>query len=114
MSRRPHAPTDKTRAEVSALCSFGITQDEIATYLDIDIKTLCKHYRKELDTGAIKANAAMAKRLFDAGIKDGSVPAMIFWLKTRARWRETDNQSVDSDGSITINVIKAKKPENVD
>jgi hypothetical protein len=56
----------------------------------------------------------MAKRLFDAGVKDGSVPAMIFWLKTRARWRETDNQSVDSDGSITINVIKAKKPENVD
>jgi hypothetical protein len=96
------------------LCSFGITQDEIASFLNIDIKTLCKHYRRELDTGATKANAAMAKRLFDAGVKDGSVPAMIFWLKTRARWRETDNQSVDSDGSITINVIKAKKPENVD
>ena len=97
MSRRPHAPTDKTRAEVSALCSFGITQDEIATYLDIDIKTLCKHYRKELDTGATKANAAMAKRLFDAGVKDGSVPAMIFWLKTRARWRETDNLVSETD-----------------
>lgn len=97
MSRRPHAPTDKTRAEVSALCSFGITQDEIATYLDIDIKTLCKHYRRELDTGAVKANAAMAKRLFDAGVKDGSVPAMIFWLKTRARWRETDNLVSETD-----------------
>ena len=97
MSRRPHIPTDKTRAEVSALCSFGITQDEISTYLDIDIKTLCKHYRRELDTGAVKANAAMAKRLFDAGVKDGSVPAMIFWLKTRARWRETDNLVSETD-----------------
>jgi hypothetical protein len=116
MSRRPHAPTDKTRAEVSALCSFGITQDEIATYLDIDIKTLCKHYRKELDTGAIKANAAMAKRLFDAGIKDGSVPAMIFWLKTRARWRETDNLVSETDDkkerksySITLAVKDASE-----
>ena len=114
MSRRPHAPTEKTRAEVSALCSFGITQDEISTYLNIDIKTLCKHYRKELDTGAIKANAAMAKRLFDAGIKDGSVPAMIFWLKTRARWRETDNLVSETDDTITINVIKATKPKDED
>ena len=105
MSRRPHAPTEKSRAEVSALCSFGITQDEIATYLDIDIKTLCKHYRRELDTGAIKANAAMAKRLFDAGIKDGSVPAMIFWLKTRARWRETDNK--DINGGETVDMASA-------
>ena len=114
MSRRPHTPTDKTRAEVSALCSFGITQDEISTYLNIDIKTLCKHYRKKLDTGAIKANAAMAKRLFDAGVKDGSVPAMIFWLKTRARWRETESQQSEGDGSITINVIKATKPKDED
>lgn len=88
MSRIPHSPSDKSRAEVSALCSFGITQAEIATYLDIDIKTLCKHYRRELDVGVTKANAAMAKRLFDAGVKEGSVPAMIFWLKTRAQWSD--------------------------
>ncbi len=116
MSRRPHQPTDKTRAEVSALCSFGITQEEISTYLDIDSKTLRKYYARELDTGTIKANAAMAKRLFDAGIKDGSVPAMIFWLKTRARWKETDNESrSDNDDNkqankaIEIRIIDATK-----
>ena len=104
MSRPPHSPTEKTRAEVSALTSFGITQDEISTYLDIDLKTLRKHYRRELDTGATKANAAMAKRLFDAGIKDGSVPAMIFWLKTRARWRETDN---NANGEVAVDMASA-------
>lgn len=109
MSRRAHAPTDKTRAEVSALTSFGITQDEISTYLDIDLKTLRKHYRRELDTGTIKANAAMGKRLFDAGIKDGSVPAMIFWLKTRARWKEGEEgtQQNESISNIKIEVISA-------
>ena len=97
MSRRPHAPTDKTKAEVSALTSFGITQEDISAYLDIDSKTLRKYYERELLTGTVKANAAMAKRLFDAGIKDGNVPAMIFWLKTRARWKETP-QEVELSG----------------
>ena len=104
MGKPAHVPTEKTRAEVSALTSFGITQDEISTYLDIDLKTLRKHYRRELDTGTTRANAAMAKRLFDAGIKDGSVPAMIFWLKTRARWRETDN---NANGGETVDMASA-------
>ena len=104
MGKPAHVPTDKTRAEVSALTSFGITQDEISTYLDIDLKTLRKHYRRELDTGTTRANAAMAKRLFDAGVKDGSVPAMIFWLKTRARWRETDN---NANGEAAVDMASA-------
>ena len=116
MGKPAHVPTDKTRAEVSALTSFGITQDEISTYLDIDLKTLRKHYRRELDTGTTRANAAMAKRLFDAGVKDGSVPAMIFWLKTRARWRETDDSNNGEDErqshqGLTI-VIKRDSRDN--
>lgn len=115
MANNAHTPTEKTRAEVSALTSFGIVQDEISTYLGIDLKTLRKHYRRELDTGVTRANAAMAKRLFDAGIKDGSVPAMIFWLKTRARWRETDDSNNGEDKkerksyNITLSVKDASE-----
>ena len=116
MGKPAHVPTDKTRAEVSALTSFGITQDEISTYLDIDLKTLRKHYRRELDTGTTRANAAMAKRLFDAGVKDGSVPAMIFWLKTRARWRETDdsNNGEDKKERRSFNVTLSVKDASED
>jgi len=39
----------------------------------------------------------MAKRLFDAGIKEGSVPAMIFWLKTRAQW--SDKTTIEHTGA---------------
>ena len=106
MGKPAHVPTDKTRAEVSALTSFGITQDEISTYIDIDLKTLRKHYRRELDTGTTRANAAMAKRLFDAGIKDGSVPAMIFWLKTRAGWKEKQD-APEEVKPIEIRIIDA-------
>ena len=108
MGKPAHVPTDKTRAEVSALTSFGITQDEISTYLDIDLKTLRKHYRRELDTGTTRANAAMAKRLFDAGVKDGSVPAMIFWMKTRAGWKEKQDDAVEQK-PIEIRIVDATR-----
>jgi hypothetical protein len=38
--------------------------------------------------GETKANAQVAGFLFNAA-RSGNVTAQIFWLKTRARWRET-------------------------
>ena len=40
MANPPHAPTDKSRAEVAALYSYGIPQQEIASFIGIDTKTL--------------------------------------------------------------------------
>lgn len=90
-----YEPTDIARAEVKALVSFGNTQDQIATYLDIDKKTLEKYYRRELDTAMIQANAQVAKRLFHKAVTQDDLSAQIFWLKTRARWRTADTE-VDS------------------
>ena len=57
----------------------------------IDPKTLRRHYREELSQGHTKANAKVAENLFRKATGDGSesVTAAIFWLKTRARWKET-------------------------
>ena len=66
MPRHPHEPTDKTRAEVEALKSFGVPQEDIAGYIGIDRKTLAKHYREELDTAQTKANATVARFLYQA------------------------------------------------
>jgi hypothetical protein len=64
----------------------------------IDPKTLRKYYRDELNLGETKANAQVAGFLFNAA-KTGNVTAQIFWLKTRARWRETPMELKHS-GSI--------------
>lgn len=96
----PHEPTDKTRAEVSALCSFGIPQEEIARYIGVDSKTLRKYYRDELDNSVTKANAAVGRFLYQnasgSTLKDGAshadcVRAAMFWAKTRMGWRETQH-----------------------
>ena len=89
-----HEPTDTSKAEVKALVSFGTTQEQISMYLDIDIKTLQKHYRRELDTATTQANAQVAKRLFNKAVAQDDLSAQIFWLKTRARWRTEGEEAL--------------------
>lgn len=107
----PHVPTDATRAEVSALYSFGIPQEDIAAYLGIDAKTLRKHYRAELDTSVTKANAAVGRFLYQNAtgrtLKDGAthsdcVRAAMFWAKTRMGFKETNQiEHTNPDGSLS-------------
>lgn len=85
-----HKPTDETRAQVTALKSYGVIQAEIATYLEISQSTLEKHYREELDKAQINANAAVARVLFEKATIDRDRASVFFWLKTRAGFRETN------------------------
>jgi hypothetical protein len=88
MGRRAHRPDPSQRRQVEALAAYGIPESDISGVVGIDPKTLRKHYREELDLGETKANAQVAGFLFNAA-KNGNVTAQIFWLKTRAKWRET-------------------------
>ena len=87
MGRRAHMPDSNERRQVQAMAAYGIPETYISGVLGIDPKTLRKHYREELDFGEAKANAQVAGFLFNSA-KNGNVTAQIFWLKTRARWRE--------------------------
>src|SRR3954465_5045407 len=87
MSRPAHKPDDGQRRQVEALAAYGIPEPDISRVLKIDPKTLRKHYRDELDLGSTKANAQVAGFLFNSA-RNGNVTAQIFWLKTRARWKE--------------------------
>ena len=91
MGRPAHKPDPVSRRQVEAMAAYGIPEADIATVIEIDPKTLRRHYRRELDTGHIKANTKVAENLYRKAIGEGreAVTAAIFWLKTRARWRET-------------------------
>ena len=101
MGRKAHNPDPVTRRQVEAMAAYGIPEADIATVIEIDPKTLRRHYRKELDTGHIKANTKVAENLYRKATGEGreAVVAAIFWLKTRARWKETtvNEVSVTSD-----------------
>jgi len=90
MARPSHKPDPATRRQVEAMAAYGVPEADIARVVGLDAKTLRKHYRDELDTGHIKANSRVAESLFRKATGEGSqsVTAAIFWLKTRARWKE--------------------------
>jgi len=102
-----HVPTDKTKAEVAALLSFGNTQAEICSYLDITDKTFNKHYEHEIRTAVVRANAGVARKLYNKAMVNDDLQAQIFWLKTRARWRTADVPEDKQDASDTLNKIQA-------
>jgi len=111
MGRRKHKPTDKTRSEVSALCTYGVSQDEIAKYIEVCPHTLREYYREELDTARTKAHAVVGKYLYQAAsgaaLANGAshsdcLRAAMFWAKTQMNWRETENLNHTSeDGSMS-------------
>lgn len=95
---KEHKPTNESRETVKRLSALGCPHEDIATRLKISADTLVKYYKDELDEGRIDANAAIAGTLFQQA-KKGNTAAAIFWLKTRARWKETQvNEVSGADG----------------
>lgn len=92
--RPRYEPTEKERAQCRTLAGLGIPQTDIAIVLQISEPTLRLHFRRELDAGAIEANAKVAASLFRAATDDRrpSVVAQIFWLKVRAGWSDGESR----------------------
>lgn len=97
MGRARFTPTKEDSIRVSVLVACGTPQPEIArqvinpeTGKAIDLKTLRRCFRLELDEGKKAANAMVARALFKRATGEGpqSVTAAIFWLKSQAGWRE--------------------------
>lgn len=93
---KKHNPTDEARKLVKSLAAVGIKHVDIASKLDITHETLNKYYKTELDDGRIDANAAIGQTLFQQA-KNGNTSAAIFWLKTRAGWKETNTYEVTGE-----------------
>ena len=87
MPRKPFVVNETVREKVRHLAGVGVRQDDIARIIGCAPKTLRKRCRDDLDRGVAEANAMVSGSLF-AAAKGGNVVAQIFWLKTRARWRE--------------------------
>jgi hypothetical protein len=87
MARKAFAVSDSMREKVRYLAGVGVRQDDIAKIIGCAPKTLRKRLRDELDRGVAEANATISGYLF-AAAKAGNIAAIIFWLKTRANWRE--------------------------
>lgn len=97
------------------MTAIGIPQEDVAKVIGIDVKTLYKYYREELDTAMIKANAAVGGKLYQKCMQ-GDTASILFWMKTKMGWKETsvqEQQLLDKNGNkadwnVNINIPNAR------
>jgi hypothetical protein len=107
MARRAFLVNEAVREKVRHLAGVGVRQDDIAKIIGCAPKTLRKRCRDDLDRGVAEANAMVSGYLF-AAAKGGNVAAQIFWLKTRAHWRESavpDHPAAGSDTEASSPIV---------
>jgi hypothetical protein len=113
--RRPgrpaYEPSDKERVQVKTLAGMGVPDYDIAKVMQMSGPTLRKHFAHELEIGHIEANAKVAQSLFKEATKTEkpSVIAQIFWLKTRAGWKEADSSPLGKKEQEHQTALSAEK-----
>jgi hypothetical protein len=83
-----HVVTAENKKLVAAYMIAGLSQEQAARSLGISVDTLDKHYRHELDNSHADAVAGVGGTLLQRAMA-GDTSSMIFYLKTRGRWSET-------------------------
>jgi hypothetical protein len=101
---KKHEPTQHDRDTAKRLAALGCPHEDIAKRLKISADTLVKYYQAELDEGRIDANTSIAGSLFKQA-KEGNTVAAMFWLKTRAGWRETNRTELTGADGGAVEVI---------
>jgi hypothetical protein len=101
VTRLPH------RQQVESMAGFGIPETDIARVLEIDADLLRDLYAKELESGHVKANARVAESLYRKAVGEGreAVTAAIFWLKTRAGWKETSAHEITGKDRQPLTIV---------
>lgn len=83
-----HVPTKESRQQVQTMSSLAIPQPIQARISQINLETLRKHYRDELDLGLDRATLQVGSKVLDIALR-GPIPealkASMFWLRNRAR-----------------------------
>lgn len=116
MSRAPFEPTEKDRHLVGVLCGMGLKHEQIAACLlnpyskkSIDLKTLRKHFKEELKTGADRTKGAICGSLYNKCMA-GDTNAIKWWQMNRMGWtdRGTHEHSGPGGAAIPITTVTAR------
>lgn len=107
--------TESQVSQVEALASV-LTKKQMADYFGIGETTLYEIEKRQPEVseaykkGKGKAIASIGTNLI-AQAKNGNVTASIFYLKTQAGWKESDQTTVVTDRDNVVQVIRATRPD---
>jgi len=104
MGRPSKQRSEETARQVEQLAQYGLPMKQISAVVGLAINTIYKYYSEELDKGAARANLNVAKRLYEKCVKDGDTAALIFWAKTRMRWKEDAPEDTSDQAAPAVKV----------
>lgn len=104
--RPPFVPTDEQRKIAMLMTASGHLQRTIAERFGIDVGTLRKHFRDELDEGRESINAAVGDVLLQKAMK-GDLRAIENWLDRRGGqpWRKIIGSEHAGPGGSPLQIV---------
>lgn len=103
--RPPIEFSDKDRLTVELLTAFGTPMADVATEIGCSVSTLQRHFQVEMDKAHARANAKVARSLFQKTQgADSELGAIVWWEKTRSGM--TDKIALDHSGGFVVNLTK--------
>ena len=99
--RPAHQRDERIAGEVREMAGMGLSLHDIARVLSISDGVIKKLYQEDMKIGIAVANRTVANSLFRAATADRpNVTACIFWLKSRAGWRDTPDDEKEEDAPV--------------
>jgi transcriptional regulator with XRE-family HTH domain len=109
--RRIANADDRTLGEIAGLAAV-LTQEQIAAYYGVSRRTVSawlqdQRFREAYEMGRARAIKEVATSLLNAA-KNGNITAMIFYLKTQAKWSErVEVAEVAKTGRLPLDIVPA-------
>jgi len=85
------------REQIKAMAACGIEPQKIALVFNLTHSELFENYATELATAESEATAAVASSLYHMATSGKHPQASIFWLKSRANWKDNPEVVVNID-----------------
>jgi hypothetical protein len=108
MARPKFIPTDEQRRIAKGLSACGISGEGIARMLHITPKTLRKHFREELDLGAIEATVRVGKADLQMAESGKHSASTINYLNKHPRWLAQNNEATPAAIPDFVVVLEKK------
>jgi len=111
--RKPKVLTDKQRAEVETLAAF-LSAEQVADYFGIGRTTFFAIMERDPSIGELykrgksKVVAKVAQGLIQKALS-GDTTSAIFFLKTQARWRETERHEITGADGAPIELARIER-----
>jgi predicted transcriptional regulator len=81
-----YTPTPEHRRLVESTSGVGLPYNEIASLIGIDEETLFQHYSHEIEVGQAKANAQIAKTIYNKA-QEGDATSLKIWSDNQEKMK---------------------------